>query len=285
VLIWACVNALVLVAVLPVAIAMVEIARATAPIDWMPPLTPHAVAYTLSALVTGIETPMKLPGAELTLLMLLLLGLALPACWLGRRAWVVLVAIPGISFALMTIASLEHLILLPGTVLWLGIPLCSAVAYGLVRRTQLRLPLLAAVVIAWGVGLGYQLGLDNQKEPWRGVIHEIGSDLAGADNVVLAPYSTPAAIRYYAPEVTRMEIWRGPQPASIDSTMLPERLGVPKVDRGTVLREIQAGHHIWLFARELDLPLLPALLKQVPPPRRRLEGRCGPGICLLALSW
>ena len=144
---------------------------------------------------------------------------------------------------------------------------------------------IVALDRAWGVGLGYQLGIETQKEPWREIIHSIGPGLAAADDVVLAPYATPAAIRYYAPAVTRMQTWRGPQPESIDNTLLPQRLSVPMVDRDAVVREIQAGHHIWLFARELDLPLLPGLLDQVPPARQRLEGKCGPDVCLLALSW
>lgn len=285
VLLWIGTNALVLLGVLPILLAILSIAGSPAAVSWMQPLAPRDVADALSGLATGIETPMKLPGAELTLILFLLLGAVLLLRWPGRRTWLVVLAVPGVSLLLMLVASLVQPVVAPRTVLWLGVPLCVVLAYGIVRRTMLRPALLVAVVATWGVGLGYQLGLDNQKEPWRDIVHRIGPGLAAADDVVIAPYATPAAIRYYAPDVRRMEMWRGPQPPSPDNTLLPERLGARMVDRDTVARQIRAGNHVWLFARELDLPLLPALLHQVPPPRQRLVGKCGPGLCLLALSW
>src|SRR5262249_32655560 len=155
----------------------------------------------LSPVVVGTATPDKFPGAELSLLLMMVLTGGLLMAPPSRRSWIVLVGIPGGFTCLIAIVSLSQPIFIARVFCWLGIPLAVLLGHALGTRSKLRLPLVVLTVITGVIGLGYQF-LAPQKEPWRNVLDQLGPQLARADAVVLAPQTDPTAFAYYAPNLT-----------------------------------------------------------------------------------
>ncbi len=281
---WIGANAIVGFAALPELVSMLMQGRDDASLRWIAPFEPLDVVRAFSSLVSGVSTPVKLPGAELTTALLLLLAACFVATRPGRRAAAVIVGIPAAFAALLAVASLIEPVFLARALCWMGIPLAVALGHALVTPTRLRPVLLAVAVLTSATGLGYEFMLAH-KEPWRALLREIEADLVRADHVILAPFTGPTAFAYYAPAVTHLESWDiGPQ-GTVEFDELPQRLGVQRVPRDQIVRDIRSGARVWLILRTPDLPYVSNLLADVAPPRIDIRRSCGKVICLAAISW
>jgi 4-amino-4-deoxy-L-arabinose transferase-like glycosyltransferase len=281
---WIIANVLLALVCLPEGYAMLLQGRSGAGIQWIGPFQPVDVVRSFTSLVTGVETPVKQPGAELTLLLLLALAACVVSAWPGRRAACVLIAIPVIFCLLIAAASLLHTIFIARVFCWLGIPLALLVAHGLVIPSWPR-PVLWCIVLLTGViGLYYQF-TSEQKEPWRDLFAQIEPDLARADHVVLAPLTDPTAFAYYTPALTNLQLLPAPPTGNIENDQMPDRMGIRRTTRDAVVRDIRTGQHVWLILRTPDLPYVTSLLAELPPPKRDIERQCGKVMCLAALSW
>ena len=127
---WISVNALIGVLAVPELIAIVAQVRDDAGINWIPPFRPVHVIRALSPVIVGTSTPDRLPGAELSLLLLVCLGSTLWLTRPSRWVWLILVAIPTAYILLIAVASLHHSIFIARAFCWLGIPLALQLAQG-----------------------------------------------------------------------------------------------------------------------------------------------------------
>ncbi len=284
---WVVGNAVVVAIVLPGLLVM-RVFSARQSLAWMPPLSPRDVAAALSSVATSAVVPMRLPGAELALLLLLATGAAVLARGVPPVARSVLLAAPAFGVALMLLASLKQPVLTPRTLLWATVPLCVLIAHGLAARSAARPFLLAATLLAFGSGLLWQVALTDEvnKTPWRRLFTQNAADMRRADLIVLGLKATPLAAAYYLPGAAHVEQWRGSMAPSLEGTMIPARLGVPAIDDAQIRQAIAQGRHVWVIAQWDDVQRLPALLAQVRPPARRIDYLCGgTQPCLSALEW
>jgi hypothetical protein len=242
------------------------------------------VIRALSPVVVGTATPDRFPGAELSLLLVAVLAVALRVAHPARRVWIVLVAIPGVFVVLIAIASLYHSIFIARVFCWLTIPPSLLLAHALIAPRKLRPALAAVVVVVCATGLAYRF-MAPQKEPWREVLNQIGPQLARADDVVIAPLTDPTPLAYYAPYVTDVQKWDVGPSATIENGALPRSMGVRKITRQRLVDDIRSGANVWLILRTPDLPNVEHLLVDVPPPKRFVERSCGKVVCIAALSW
>jgi mannosyltransferase len=281
---WIVTNCMVGVAAIPEMAAMMHQGRSGSGLAWIPPFRLVDVARALSPVVSGTATPVRFPGAELALLLVAGIAGALVVTRLGRRAWTVLVAIPGLFVVQIAIASLIQPIFIARVFCWLGIPLALVLAHVLVTRSRIRLLLAPVAVAACVVGLYYQF-TEPQKEPWREVFDEIGPELASADHVVLAPMTDPTAPAYYAPYLTRLQAWDASPHGSVEHDDMPRRMGVQRISREHLVSEIESGADVWMILGATALPYVSSLLEDVPPPRVAVARSCAKALCVAALSW
>jgi len=280
---WLGVNIIVAVLAIPELQAMLAQGRTATGLAWIAPFRPGAVIHMLTTLVTGHATPYAFPGVELALALLACLGLCLLAIRPHRRA-VALSMIPVLFVVLMAGASFVHPIFLDRVFLWLGIPLAIALGAALAVQTRLRPLLLTLAVLASGVGLGYRY-IAGCHEPWSALVQRIGTDLAGADHVVVAPLTGPPGLAYYDPELPRLEMWSTGQTDTVEHDDMPRRMGVKLITRDQLLREIRSGQHVWLVMRKPDQARVDQLIADGVPPKSYIAFACHGVMCLMALTW
>lgn len=281
---WIGTNVVVALLAIPELVAMLLQGRHGAGLEWIPRFRPVDVVRALSPVISGTTTPDRFPGAELSLLLVATIVGALIATNLPRRAGIVLVAIPALFVALIAGISLLQPIFLSRVFCWLGVPLALLLAHVIVIPSRLRPVVVVVAAVTCVTGLFYQFTV-SQKEPWRDVFDQIGSQLAVADDVVLAPMTDPTAFAYYAPYLTRLQMWDAGPHDDVENDDMPRRLGVHFVSRTQLIDEIRSGANVWLVLRTPDISYVNALLDQVPRPRVQIERSCGAQLCIAALSW
>jgi mannosyltransferase len=282
---WICANAVVGLLALPELTAMLLAGRSGGGIAWIPPFGLGSVVFALTPVVTGVSTPVKFPGIELAVLLAAGLAWAILARPPGRRALIVLVAVPAIFVGLIATASLVKSIFITRVFCWLDIPLAVLLAYALTTYWRLRSAVMALVAVTCLVGLVYEFTI-YRKEPWRELFDQIGPQLARADEVVLAPFTDPTPFTYYAPYLTRLQIWQPDYHLdTVENDTMPVRMGAQPISQADLINEIRSGKNVWLILRTPDLSYARSLLSDVSAPRLRLERSCEKVICVAALSW
>jgi mannosyltransferase len=280
---WIGTNTVVAIIAIPEFIGMLTLGGKG--VEWNSPFGPGDVVRSLSSLVSGMATPVRLPGVELTLAVLL----SATACVIEspprRPAFATIIAIPLLFTALIAVASLVYPIFFARVLFWLGIPLAVVIADAITKPSRLRTVLQIAVLLTGVIGVGYQFSAAT-NEPFRELLEELRPELAQADHVVLAPLTDPTAFAYYAPEITRLESWDiGPRD-TIENDAMRWRMGVQVVTLEHTIHAIRSGQSVWLVLRMIDRTYVTPLLAQLPPPRIDIERDCGRKfICLAAMAW
>jgi hypothetical protein len=211
-----------------------------------------------------------------------------------RRAAAVLVAIPALFVVLATAASIKQPILLPRILCWITLPLSVALAWAIVVPSKLRLAARVATLIAFGVGLYWQIALaDGAKAPLRTVFGDTRAELMQADEVVLAPYTSAVLLAYYGPPLRQLVKWHDPAVTGIENEQMIEKLGIPQRNVQAVINDIRAGKPVVVVSASPDARFMPSLMDQVPAPVRRVESTCNvvplhgvkPPPCIAVYAW
>lgn len=291
---WLAANGVVGVLWLPLFMAMFSIGRHGTGLSWIPPLSFRDLLVVASGLVAGPIARMRFPGIEVAALLLAVLAATLWMARMPRRAVAVLVAIPVLFVVLATAASIKQPILLPRILCWITLPLSVALAWAVVVPSKLRLAARAATLIAFGVGLYWQIALaDGAKAPLRAVFGDTRAELTQADEVVLAPYTSAVLLAYYGPPLHQLVKWHDPAVTGIENQEMIEKLGIPKRDVQAVANDIRAGKPVVLVSASPDARFMPSLMDRVPAPVRRVESTCNvvplhgvkPPPCIAVYAW
>jgi hypothetical protein len=281
---WIAINALVFVMAIPELMAILGEGRSGSGISWIPPFRPVDIVRALSPVVVGSATPDKVPGAELSLLLLAMLALRQIVVRPTRSAWLVLLGIPAIYVLLIGTASLLHPIFIARMFCWLDLPLALLLADAIATPWRYRSVAAAIACASIGTGLGYQYTTIH-NEPWRGILHQIGPQLAQADAVVLAPLTDPTTIAYYAPYLPRPQMLEGAPHGNVENGLMPDRMNVRWVTPAQMIDKVHSGAEVWLIMRPPDAPYVGSLLTELPPPSTRIERSCDKVVCIMALAW
>jgi mannosyltransferase len=291
---WLVANVIVAILAIPLFGPMLAIGTHGAGLAWIPPLKLRDILVSMTALVAGVAIPARMPGAELTALLLLVVGAAIMLAGMPRRAFAVTVGIPIVFVVLLVIASLKQPILLPRVLCWMTLPLCVTIASAIVTPSRARWSARIIVFLTFSAGLYYQLFLvDGVKPPYREVFHDARPDFLKADEVIIAPYMSALPLRYYAPGLTNLRKWRDPSVTEFEAKELPEKLHIPYVTVQQVNDDIRRGKAVWVVAGSPDAPFLPQLLSNVSAPERQYSSLCNatahggvePIPCVAAYGW
>lgn len=283
---WIVANAAAVAIAAPAIYAMLIVGRAGTGLEWIPPLSFRDIAVSLSELTSGVATPAKFPGCLIAAILLVTLAVSLVRRPLGLRAFAVLVVAPTTFFLLLVAASLIRPVLLPRVLSWLTVPLCLLLARQMLAQPRSVAPLRFAVVLAFGVGLIFQLAFaDGAKEPWRDVMRMLEPALRRADLVALSPRTSPFIMREYAPEVTALARLAEPLPSDIQSAGVANRLDVPGLSEEALLERIRAGADVWMVTNFVDRPFLRRVLAEAPPPASRFWWQCKTVTCVTVVHW
>jgi len=281
---WIATNVIVGIAAIPELAAMALQGRSGSGLEWIPRFGPLDVVRGLTPVLSGNATPVRFPGVELALLLLAFVAGALVVANPGRRAWIVLVAIPAIFVAMIAAASVFQPIFIVRVFCWLSMPLALLLAHALATPWRLRPVLAGVAATACLVGLFYHFTVP-QKEPWREVFQDVGHELVTARHVVLAPMTDPTGAAYYAPYLTRLQAWDTGLRGSVEHEDMPQRMGVQSITREQLVSEIESGADVWLVVGATALPYVGSLLEDVPPPRVAVARSCAKALCVAVLSW
>ncbi|HLY89166.1 MAG TPA: glycosyltransferase family 39 protein [Acetobacteraceae bacterium] len=281
---WVAINALVFVLTIPELMAILGEGRSGSGISWIPPFRPVDVVRALSPVVVGSATPDKVPGAELALLLLAVLAVRQILVPSARSTLLVLLAIPCIYVLLIATASLLHPIFIARMFCWLDLPLALLLADAIATPWRYRSVAAGMACAAIGTGLGYQYTTIH-NEPWRSIFHQIGPQLAHADEVVLAPLTDPTTIAYYAPYLGHPRMLDTAPHGNVENGLMPDRMNVHWVTPAQVIDRVHSGAEVWLIMRPPDAPYVGSLLTELPPPSTRIARSCDKVICIMALAW
>ncbi|WP_118182445.1 glycosyltransferase family 39 protein [Paraburkholderia phosphatilytica] len=292
---WLVANVVVGLAYLPLLVPMLSIGKHGTGLSWIPPLSFRDLLVAMSALVMGPITEMRFPGVELSGLLIAVVAVVLMLAIMPRRALAVVVGIPVLFVALVTIASLKQPILIPRILCWMTLPLAVVLAYAIVVPSKLRIVARLAALLAIGVGLYWQIALaDGAKPPFREIFSETRAELTHADDVVLAPYASAVLLKYYGPPVIKnLQKWHDPAVTGIESNQMIEQFGIPLRTRQQVIDDIKSGKSVAMVVTSPDARFMPALMDNVPPPQRRVESTCNivprhgvqPPPCIAVYGW
>ena len=281
---WVAINALVFVLAIPELMAILGESRSGSGISWIPAFRPVDIVRALSPVVVGSATPDKVPGAELSLLLLAVLAVNQFVVRPARDTRLVLLAIPAVYVLLIASASLLHPIFIARMFCWLDLPLALLLADAIATPWRYRFVATGIGCAAIGTGLGYQYTTIH-NEPWRSIFHQIGPQLAHADDVVLAPLTDPTTIAYYAPYLTRPKMLDSAPHGNVENGLMPERMNVHWVTSAQIIDKIHSGAEVWLIMRPPDAPYVGSLLTELPPPSTRIERTCDKVVCITAMAW
>jgi hypothetical protein len=234
--------------------------------------------------VSGELTPYPWPGFVLAAAVFGTLVVSLLRHRFPIRAGVILIGVPCVFLALVSVLSIARPILLPRVLVWTVVPLCLIAASQLLVAGRARYAVLLSLLAAFGAGLFFQITKPaNDKEPWREGLHAIGPELERADLVVLSPLFDPMVLTYYAPGVKNVRLWD----ASLRPTIMngaAERLHVPYITEAEILQAIEAKQSVWVLSNGFDLGRVNDLRTRVPAAVFR-EWFCGKDPCIGAAGW
>ncbi len=253
-------------------------------LDWMPPLRPHEVAVSISAVAGGILMPYSLPAAPLAIALFAALTVSIYRQPPNPRAMTTLVAVPCVFAVLVMAVSLMRPLLLPRVLTWTTLPLCIVLAGQLLAVGRMRLAVFAATAAAFGVGLAFQItSLSSDKEPWRDAMHDLAPELERADLVVISPRFDPMVFSYYAPDTKNLHMWDAALPPTI-MTWATERLGIPSISEADILAAIHTKRSVLIVANSLDRSYIDEI-RAIVPASTMHEWLCGRGTCIGSADW
>lgn len=281
---WVAANAAVVVLASPAIFAM-AVASRTGGLDWIGPLAARDVVRGISALLSGMVTPLPTPGLWLAAAF----GLTLTASLWDRRpdmrAVTVLVLIPCCFVGIAVLLSLSRPIFLPRILCWLVVPLCALIGYQLGWASRFRLVLAGATSLMFLIGLIWQLVVPGTvKEPWREALMTLRPGLQRADLLVLSPRFNPLILEYYAPGLSNVRMWDETLPPTI-MTSVAAKLGIASVSRAEIVQTVAAGRRVWVLSNTPDLPFLAELSRAVRLPADEKQWLCGKSPCITAVEW
>lgn len=278
---WMMLNAIVLVLALPYLVHVVG-ASQSGGLDWIGPLKLRDVVSSVAVVTDGLLTPFPWPSAFIATTLLSVLAASLLVHRPTADTAAVLVFIPGVFLAELILVSLVRPILLPRVLCWTSIPLCVLIGRQLLCAGRLRFVLAVAVVAAFGTGLVAQETARNaNKEPWREMFAQLGSQLSQADLVVLSPRFNPLVVKYYDPGIMRSaRLWDERLRPSI-MTVAAQRMLIAGIDRKQISDGSAAGKVIWVLSNSVDAPYL-ELLNRLVPAAQTLTWDCGAAPCIEA---
>ncbi len=280
---WTALNVAVVVLGLPY---LVHIATASqgGGLDWMPPLRPHEIGVSISAVVDGIVMPYSWPAVPLAIALFATLTASIYRHPPNSRATIILVAVPCVFVFMFIAISLIRPLLLPRVLTWTTLPLCIVLAGQLLAIGRMRFAVFATTFAAFAVGLTFQVtSLSSDKEPWRDAIHDLTTELARADLVVMSPRFDPMVFSYYAPNSKNLHLWDAALPPTI-MTLATERLGIPSISEADILTAIKAKRSVLVVANSLDRSYIDRLQAIVPATTMH-EWQCGRGTCIGSADW
>ena len=281
---WVGANIAVIVLAGPAIFAMAVSARAGG-LDWIGPLAVRDVVYGISALLSGMVTPVPTPGLWLAAAFGLTLAASLWDRTPNPRVVAILVLIPGCFVVIAVLLSLSRPIFLPRILCWLVVPLCVLTGYQLAQASRFRRALAVATSLTFLVGLAWQIALpDSTKEPWREALPALRPGLQRADLLVLSPRFNPLILQYYAPGLGNVRIWQETLPQTV-MTAVSAKLGIAPVSRAEIIQAIAAGQRVWVLSNTPDLPFLATLARRVRPPAGEKQWLCGKTACITAMEW
>lgn len=281
---WTMLNAVVLAFGLPYFLHAATASR-NGGLDWMPPLSLHEIATSVSGVTSGILTPYPWPAIPLAIALIAALAASIQWRRPTSRATVTLVVVPCLFVGLVIAISVVRPLLLPRVLAWTAVPLCTVLAGQLLRPGWVRLAVLASVVAAFGVGLAFQLtSLSSNKEPWREAMRDVAPELARADLVVISPLFDPMVLTYYAPQARNIRLWDASVPSTI-MTVAAARMHIPMIVESQILDAIKAGRSVWVLSNGFDAHYIDEL-RSVVPAKVVKEWRCGSSSpCVKVAGW
>jgi mannosyltransferase len=284
---WLLANVIVGLLAMPQVILMAWIGQHATGMGWTTPFSLRDVIVSIAGLVAGVVTRPRMPGIELTGLLLIAAGAALVSAKMPRRMFAVAVGIPVAFVALVSVASLKQPILMPRILCWMTLPLCVALAYAIVMPSRARAATRVLLILTFGVGLVYQLALaTDAKPPYRELFAKARPDFLRADEVVLGPEVLSLPLKYYSPGLTNLRKWSDPSVTGM-GTELIALLKIPTMPVQQVLYDIKAGKAVWVVVESTDFKFLQQqVLPYVAAPERRYASMCHYTVpCLAAYGW
>ena len=278
---WVVLNSIVLVLALPYLVHVLN-ASQSGGLDWISPLQLRDVVNSVAVVTDGLLTPFPWPSAFVATALLSVLAASLLVHRPTANTAAVLVFIPGVFFIELILVSLARPILLPRVLCWTSIPLCVLIGRQLLCAGRLRFAIAGAVVVAFGTGLVAQETARNaNKEPWREIFAQLGSQLSQADLIVLSPRFNPLVLKYYDPGAIRAaRLWDEQLRPSI-MTVAAQRMQIPVIDWKQISDDIAAGKVVWVLSNSVDIPYL-RLLDGLVPAEQTLTWDCGAAPCIEA---
>ena len=280
---WTALNAAVVVLGLPYLMHLAG-ASGQGGLDWIAPLRPRDVVVAVSAVTSGVLTPLSWAAAPTAALLLGALGVSMLRHRPPLPMVAVTVLIPGVFLALLVVVSLVRPILLPRVMCWTVLPICILTARQMLIGGKLRFLVMAAAVLAFGTGLFTELTTPNAgKEPWREVFADLAPALHHADLVVLSPRSDPLIPNYYGSGTRNVRVWDEQLPPTI-MTAAAKRIGVGTIGREAILEAIAAGKNVVVISNPIDTSYLDLLAAQHDA-RDVKHWACGRSLCIEAMTW
>ena len=283
-LMWLVANSAVALLCAPEAFAMLSEMHANR-MSWLHPVTRRDVELALGALITGPANYHQKVSIGLSFLLFLALAGGVVVVRPERRTVAVLILVPVLELALILVAGLRQPLLVPRILCWMNAPLSVLLALpiGGARRTRPALAAVTALVLLGGLGLQLHQGAE-AKEPWRLFFARLQPELANADIVVTGPWSEPMPLAYYGQDIKKARHWTEHFPDTVESSVIPQLLGIRDISRDDLLGAIRDGRRVLLLQRQVEYDQQ-KLLTDVAPPAEHIQQSCGEPDCLEALYW
>jgi mannosyltransferase len=235
-------------------------------LSWIPPANAHAIGAVLSNTFVGTMTPGHFPGGILAVLLASVLAVGIWRRPLPSPTTTIAVLIPLLYVALVVLVSLVSQPILLGRIFsWICIPSCLLEAHALTVRGWWRPVMLTVIGGVTAVGLFYQLGASpDGKEPWRQAVTAVESELMQADLVVLGAKTDPAALMYYAPNLSHVVVWQSRALPAAQVGIMPGLFGIDGVAGDDIIGRIARGDRVLFIAGPADSLTTSFLLTRAP---------------------